>query len=239
MPKPVRAVLVTALLAVSVSTAAPDVPVIDRTLVKEPRYTTRAHYFLLLFGPSTETRIWCVKDGDVLYVDRNGNGDLTEAGERVNLSPDGIDLGGGTRLTYPPVFAVGEITERDGKTRHTNVWLGRYKESCSVQVTVRGRFEMSSSVDFSEQSERPRTAPFCHFNGPLRMYLQSKELVRENGVVDVWTGVGTYYPPHSYTFVDSDRRFPTEINPRATLSFPGKTPGSPRITAEATLKERC
>ena len=48
---------------------------------------------LLVFGPKAEHRSWLVVDGDgieadsgrVLYLDRNGNGDLTEPGDRVEL----------------------------------------------------------------------------------------------------------------------------------------------------------
>jgi hypothetical protein len=44
-------------------------------------------YCLLVFGPEAKTRVWLVVDGDTLYVDRNGNGDLTGAGKRVAMPP--------------------------------------------------------------------------------------------------------------------------------------------------------
>jgi hypothetical protein len=57
---------------------------IDRTIKKEPAYRTKApKYGLLVFGPEAKDRVWLVRDGDTLYVDRNGNGDLTEPGEKV------------------------------------------------------------------------------------------------------------------------------------------------------------
>ena len=59
-------------------------PKIDRTLKKEPAYKSPApKYGLLGFGPQAADRVWLVVDGNTLYVDRNGNGDLTEAGEKV------------------------------------------------------------------------------------------------------------------------------------------------------------
>jgi hypothetical protein len=59
-------------------------PKIDRSLVKEPAYRTKApRYGLLVFGPQGKDRVWLVHDGDTLYVDRNGNGDLTDPGEKV------------------------------------------------------------------------------------------------------------------------------------------------------------
>ena len=52
--------------------------------VKEPAYKSKSpKYALLRFGPEGKDRVWLVLDGDTLYVDRNGNGDLTEPGEKV------------------------------------------------------------------------------------------------------------------------------------------------------------
>src|SRR4051812_15300400 len=66
---------------------AADLSKIDRTILKEPAYATRQpRYCLLVFGPEASARVWVVVDGDIVYVDRNGNGDLTEAGERVRFS---------------------------------------------------------------------------------------------------------------------------------------------------------
>src|SRR5438094_892841 len=69
-------------------TAAPaiaaDLSKLDRALAKEPAYQSKApKYCLLVFGAEAKFRVWLVQDGDVLYVDRNGNGDLTENGKRV------------------------------------------------------------------------------------------------------------------------------------------------------------
>jgi len=41
-----------------------------------------------VFGPEAKDRVWLVHDGDVLYVDRNGNGDLTDPGDRVAAKAD-------------------------------------------------------------------------------------------------------------------------------------------------------
>src|SRR6266852_5923684 len=94
------------LLAVVVMSALPaeatanDLPKIDRSLTKEPKYAHAPKYFLLVFGPVAKTRVWCVFDDKVLYVDRNGNGDLTKEGERFILNEE------------ETLFLVGDITER-------------------------------------------------------------------------------------------------------------------------------
>ena len=53
--------------------AAARVPKIDRTIGNEPEYQNKPRYFVLLFGPQARTRVWCVLDGNVLYVDRNAD----------------------------------------------------------------------------------------------------------------------------------------------------------------------
>src|SRR5262245_45111521 len=66
-----------------------DLTKVDRAIVKEPKYQSQPRYALLVFGPKADRRAWLVMDGeDVLYVDRNGNGDLTEEGERVALDAE-------------------------------------------------------------------------------------------------------------------------------------------------------
>ncbi len=69
--------------------AAPDplVPkallTIDRAIKKEPRYGGTPLYVLFAFGPDSTRTMWAVLDGQTLYLDKNGDGDLTEDGERV------------------------------------------------------------------------------------------------------------------------------------------------------------
>ena len=82
-------------------------PQIDRTLRKEPAYRTKApKYGLLVFGPEGKDRVWLVHDGDTLYVDRNGNGDLTEPGEKVAATK----RPGRDPAEEGYTFDVGEIT---------------------------------------------------------------------------------------------------------------------------------
>src|SRR6516164_6560345 len=78
--------LISTLLVVgntAVTTWRADLTKIDRTIAKEPAYKSKPKYGLLVFGPEAKSRVWLVLDGDVLYVDKNGNGDLTEKDERI------------------------------------------------------------------------------------------------------------------------------------------------------------
>ena len=97
---------------------ASDLDKIDCPLVKEPAYQSKSpKYALLVFGRQARTRIWLVLDGTTLYVDRNGNGDLTEDGEKVSGTKGSQAIA--EEVVY--TFAVGEL--RDGDRRHRNVTL--------------------------------------------------------------------------------------------------------------------
>ncbi|HZU35941.1 MAG TPA: hypothetical protein VFA18_08535 [Gemmataceae bacterium] len=80
---------------------------IDRSIGKQPTYRTAPRYGLLVFGPKRGDRIWLVRDGDLLYVDRNGNGDLTDPGEKILAENHPQTLPEEER-TYS--FNVGDIT---------------------------------------------------------------------------------------------------------------------------------
>jgi hypothetical protein len=80
----VLAVASVLLLGASAADAA-DLTRVDRTIKKEPAYQSKPKYCLLVFGPEAKHRVWLVLDGDTLYVDRNGSGDLTEEGKRIKV----------------------------------------------------------------------------------------------------------------------------------------------------------
>src|SRR6266478_6927907 len=75
---------VTTILLGGAPPPAVDYAKMDRTIAKEPAYRSKApKYCLVVFGPEAKTRVWLVLDGDVLYADRNGDGDLTAKDERL------------------------------------------------------------------------------------------------------------------------------------------------------------
>jgi hypothetical protein len=106
-----------ALLLLPLSAAAADLKQIDRTIAKEPKYTGKPGYCLLVFGAEAKHRVWLVQDGDALYVDRNGNGDLTEAGEKVTApKPQPGDTAGAFGFEVDDV-TVGGRTHKGLKVR--------------------------------------------------------------------------------------------------------------------------
>jgi hypothetical protein len=134
---------------------------IDRTIAKEPAYKTEPKYCLLVFGPDAKSRVWLVLDGDVLYVDRNGNGDLTEKGERIKE----------TRVNdETSQFPVGELPSPD-ESSFPALALYRYKlpggkESMRIELSFNRKHWYGVFRDFAPQA---KDAPIIHFNltGPL------------------------------------------------------------------------
>jgi hypothetical protein len=178
--------LLVALLLAGPALAA-DLTKIDRTIKKEPVYQSKSpKYGLLVFGPNAETRVWLVLDlGDprehapaknILYVDRNGDGDLTGPGERITCTLQKQELWASfsptPAVTYCPQFDVGDLVERDGKTRHTGLkvrvdsYVQRYRP-VSVEVKVAGRGEQFGGGLLLAFADRPQDAPVIHFGGPL------------------------------------------------------------------------
>ena len=109
----------------------PDLTKVDRRVI-EPAGLVNPRYCLLLFGPQAKTRVWIVEAGEMLYVDRNANGDLTEPGEafapteRQEFMTVGKD---GKQVPYREwTYTVGDLLPADGTERHTRLELVRYQE---------------------------------------------------------------------------------------------------------------
>src|SRR5438270_548812 len=103
----------------------PDLGKVDRRIAREPAYKAKQPlYGLYLFGPRAKTRVWAVLDKsrpdapdyDVLYFDRNADGDLTAADERVEGKPAGGSV----------TFAVGSFTDPNTGQKHTDLTVTRY-----------------------------------------------------------------------------------------------------------------
>jgi len=254
--KNLRLVLALAAVVVgAVPAAAADLAKIDRTLVREPVYRFKPKYCLLVFGPEAKARVWLVLDGDVLYVDRNANGDLTEEGKRV--VGKSVNAGSERRSTdgLPDglEFDAGEITETDGKAWH--------RLTASVRRDNNGRWEItklssSSAIEFVREqrtegsfplADRPQDAPFVHFDGSFTLAPR-----RDRGVVrapngqwhqsasDLHVLLGTPVRGKDCdSFVRTWMRYPgPSVRPVAEIEFPGKDPGGKPIKAQVTLVHR-
>jgi RNA polymerase sigma factor (sigma-70 family) len=146
-----------------------DLTKIDRTIRKEPAYINKPRYCLLVLGMKAETKIWLVIDGDRLYMDRNGNGDLTEVGKQVvgkrPISPDILEI------------HTGPFTEADGKTKHSDLVVSQYfaRQYGHLVNTVAlddflGRLGLTTNGEGEcSFADSAKDGPIIHMNGPLTM----------------------------------------------------------------------
>ena len=190
------------LLAVgAAATSAADLSTVDRTLKKEPVYRSKSpKYGLLVFGPKAETRVWIVLDlagepsdpdgsKNVLYVDRNGDGDLTGADEKIACTPRRQELVATFSpkpfVSYRGHFEAGDVPDRDGKTKHTGLTIDvdsyvQHYRPVSVTVKTNGVNDQFAGGQLLAFADRPEDAPIIHFGGPLSM-----RLAMEGGALSV------------------------------------------------------
>lgn len=132
---------------------------VDRTIAKEPAYQTKEpKYCLVVFGSDARTRVWLVLDGDTLYVDRNGNGDLTEAGEAVKAKSE--------------QFESVPISAKEGVASDTSLEVQLAGGLTFVYCHTKGKPWQRAVVDKAGNLQFGGTrqaAPVIHFNGPLTL----------------------------------------------------------------------
>jgi hypothetical protein len=184
-----RSTLLLALFAYWVSPVqAADLTKIDRTIAKEPAYTDKPQYCLLVFGPEVKFRVWVVRDGKVLYVDRNGNGDLTEAGKRLAVKGRSVRA---------------EVSGGEGQDRYNLElsWFNRANVGPCWVIEAHGKKYQYRAGRDSEgpllAAERPKDAPVIHFDGPLVLAFTSycgespTQLIRDPKRSELGASIGT------------------------------------------------
>jgi hypothetical protein len=215
----------------ALSAGAADLTKIDRTLTKEPAYQGTPTYCLLVFGPEAKTRVWLVLDGEVLRVDRNGNGDLTEKGERFvgTKHPDCIR------------WQIGEIVEADGRTRHSDLRI-RFKSGSwhlSLRTADGLHQEVGNEIGRLRFADRAQDAPIVHFAGPLTFLLPEAREKRLEFVASEEAHfialLGTLGLGEGAAAYSHHRDFNTQVKMVVLAEFPGQALGTPlRIRNEGT-----
>ncbi len=244
-----------------------DLAKIDRPAIKLPELRSgAAQYCLLVFGPDAAKRVWLVRDGDLLYVDRNGNGDLTEPGERVAADP---------KISKPKdgvySFRAGVIP--DGTSQHKDLdvnWfnIDHMKDSdpeimerltrdpafrgCWISLDVamadhhgtgiEGRVSHAAMLldhrGLLEFAPRIEDAPVLHFGGPWEVTMSGKEIWRAGGSKDVYLVVGTPgVGPGTTVCIAYEKVIPAGLKPKLDVTF--SSTGESLMTKTYELKRRC
>jgi hypothetical protein len=154
----------------------PDLGKLDRSIFKEPTYTAKQPlYGLLVFGSKADKRVWIVLDKsksdapcyDVLYLDRNADGDLTASDERlIARAPEGF-----------PFFSLAEFKDPATGAIHSQFEVRVTGDQPTVKVSLkwRGKMQMGGGYppdpeEYMRLSPKPETAPVVWFqgDGPFR-----------------------------------------------------------------------
>src|SRR5207237_238026 len=217
----------------------------------EPAYQSKApKYCLLVFGLDAKTRVWLVQDGDTLYVDRNGDGDLTGAGKRVKVKQQDNSF----RSFEAGDLTVGGLTHtglRVMQMKATPESVGNDQEWERVKKSGPGPWTWSVYItaerDASDKRDlprkvgyvingdgagmllfagRPQDAPVIHLNGPFTLGLQDRKqrfIPGEKTMLQI--GVGPQgVGPGTFAFVLYPNTIPDTAYPEAEITFPAKGP---------------
>ena len=217
-----------------VAADARDLQNSDRNITKEPAHqTTQPKYCLAVFGKNAQTRVWLVLDGDTLFIDRNGNLDLTEAGEKVKGQPH-------AQRPTETNFDAGTITAK-GVSPKTRLEVLVVPDLIFVYShTERPPWQRAvvDSAGYLAFGNKPQTAPVLRFQGPLTIGLRfDHQFKRHNEPEDLDIMVGT-----AGLGIGSFVRFGHEnvrkdIRPVVEIDFPGD--GGRMIHVKTTLDKRC
>lgn len=234
-----------AILLINLLTALPawavDYDKIDRVIRKEPAYSGKPEYALLLFGPEARRRVWVVVDGELAYVDRNGDGDLTAPEEKFALTGNWQEV---------------EVSDPVGTTRYTITSLRVHRDGADppfvmANVDVHGGLEYQQYCD-ARLGATTRDAAIAHFHGPLAIGPRTiswkvppeTELRTGNKVHDIYAMIGTMSERHHCWVVVVSHKakeccFAEGVRPRVAVEFPSKDRGKPPIIESYGLDEFC
>ena len=252
----------------SAAALAVDLTKLDRPAVKLPELQSGAvQYCLLVFGPDAAQRVMLVHDGDRLFVDRNGNGDLTEPGETVAADAHDSKPAEGVYL-----FKAGDIPSPAGEHKDLRVaWMNvdhmRIFDStiatrldrepkfrgCWISLDVvmpghqgqaiDGRVnQMTTVIDchgLLEFAPRVEDAPIVHFGGPWQVTLSGKETWHIGRKQDVVLVVGTPgVGPGTTASIAYENVIPAELKPKLEVTYPAADGETP-LAETYELTQRC
>jgi hypothetical protein len=239
------------LVAVLTFAIAADWKEIVRTIRKQSDYEGKPKYALLVFGPEAKTRVWVVQDGETLYVDRNGDGDLTGEDERFTLNCPNPELKGFGNLTDCKI----EIRDSDKQTRYLLTSINIYPEDnkptdkphLMANVDIKGQVSYRQYCD-AKLAENPEKAAIAHFHGPLtigprtinwKLTPEQSRLPLGDSPGDIFAAVGTMDAEHGCWVVMRSDDLPKDLHPVVEVEFPGKKAGDASIKKRYRLEQRC
>jgi hypothetical protein len=231
--------------AASANAELPDLAKLNRKILKEPSYTAKQPlYGLLVFGPSADKRVWIVLDKskrdasyyDILYVDRNADGDLTAPDKRLVAKT----------VEGSPLFALAKFKDPATDAIHSEFRVQLRGDQPTVMVTLkwRGKMEMGGGYppdpgEYMRLSPKPEMAPVVWFqgDGPFRFQRWYGGTLSIGGADDFKVFLGQIGWGQSSFCAFREHVLPAGEAVQATLIYTDKSGKECREICP--LKERC
>ena len=223
--------------------AAFDYSRVDRKIAGQPKYAAWPRYALLLLGSEKQTRIWMALDKskaagaayDVLYIDRDADGILGEAGERVTGVADdegGVDFSVG-KLELPASKLVLEDFEISHRPPET-IFMFKLND----KVKIYGVYGPAGV--FFQFGDSPEKAPVLHVDpwGTWTFFLAGPDEMKIGQEENVM-----FYAGHRgsgpATFMALDEHFLDLDKDRIFVTLIAKDAQGKELRERAQLKEHC
>lgn len=231
---------------------AADWKEIVRTIRKQSNYKGKPQYALLVFGREAKTRVWVVQDGETLYVDRNGDGDLTGEDERFTLTLSG------DKNQYGTLHDCNiEILDADKKTRYVLTSLsirpepngaeGDSERHMMANVDIKGQVSYRQYCD-AKLAEKQDKAAIAHFHGPLTIGPRTInwKLTPEQSLLplgdspgEIFAVLGTMDAERGCWVVVRSQDLPEHLHPAVEVEYPAKKARDAPIKKRYQLEQRC
>ncbi len=248
---------------------AADLAEIERSLAKEPRYESdQPGYVLLAFGSKATTRVWLVVDDDVVYLDRNGNNDLTDLDEKIRVAEVRQLTSANASFAEYRIYGLGDIVDPSGSPTYKKLTVRQFRRpsekfdvstpedkevkalltqhpnlSGNISVSVDGKLHQNAGPLFGRT---PAEAPIVHFGGPLTMRVDDELLgdpmvrrVGKESDLSLQIRLGTPgFGKDSFAYCDYDI-VPENIHPTVVARFTSADVAKSPIVQTFFLKGRC
>ncbi len=184
---------------------AADLDRIERTIAKEPHYESKQPgYVLLAFGPDAQSLVWLVVDDECVYIDRNGNRDLTDPDERLRAAEVRQLKNPDAEFEEYRIYRLGDIAASSATRRYQQLTFRQFRrptekfvantpEDRQEKATLTAYPNLAGNIavqvnDYRQNAGPPfgrkaSEAPIIHFDGPLTIHVDVDDAFVSNPIL--------------------------------------------------------
>lgn len=223
--------------------ASVDFAAVPRRIAKAPRtVAAQPLYGLYLFGPDGGKRMWAVLDKstpgalshDVLYLDLDADGDLTEPGERIAAHRRDIRYEGG----HASVFRIARLVDPATRAVHTRFELRARPREVECTLQWRGKTQVRALYR-RNFGRSPEAAPVFHpgADRPLVFHRRNAHPLKRGESRHVYFALGNRGSSEDAFFCVANTLLPKDDALAASLHYLDRAGKWRRQSVK--LRERC